>query len=142
MSIDILWNAIRKSVETDTQEELSRTKIFTLGKLIAKLENVDKEKLIIFDDGDFPSELISYRGIYRFLSITSSTSARTAGDFLRQLENVVDKELEGYKGGQYRMTESVFVFVSEYGRSSQDGVTGIRESDEVILEVSYVGTDD
>lgn len=48
----------------------------------------------------------------------------TAQDFLNMLVAVTDKEMVGYKGGDFRMHKNVAVYLGNYGESSVDGYRG------------------
>lgn len=48
----------------------------------------------------------------------------TAQQFLDMLNALTDKEMTGYKGGDYKMHKNVAVYFGNYGESSVDGYKG------------------
>lgn len=94
-------------------------KQMTLGDLIKRLSSMDPELEIKNIDG----YLSSYRGIYRCLSIDWETDPEynyktTVKKFLEKCKAAVGAEFEGYKGGEYLMTEETPIWLSGYGECS------------------------
>ncbi len=119
----------------------------TLGELIAALESADENDLVRIvssdgkDEGDrHPLEPMSYRGYYSDLAFDETTTAQTVGVVLKAAREVLDKELMGYKGGDYLMDAKTPVWISEYGNCSQEAVIAAEKRDgEVALITRMIG---
>lgn len=92
------------------------------------LKGLNQESEIIFKhsmyDEMYPDELISYRGYYDRLAITTRSEPNTVGRLYQSLQDVIGKQLEGYKGGLFTMYEHTAVYVDDYGRSN--GIIPVR----------------
>lgn len=128
---------IHSRVQQMVREEYGQKKILMISELLLRLENLseeDKENEIVLSltpydaEGKYPGDLISYRGDYCHLSITFSDYRKTANQFIEQLENIIGKTLEGYKGGDFIMRKDTFVFASDWGNVSNLGVIGVDTS--------------
>jgi len=64
----------------------------------------------------------SYRGYYEDLAIEPGES--TAAELHEALTNVIDTELEGYKGGEYLMTVDTPLWKAYYG-STGDAIVDV-----------------
>lgn len=125
----------------------------------------DKSKPIVFDFNDMkPAGVDSWRGSYQELAIEYSEQgggrasfhdpdgkldeagwpmvktiplqeAPSTADFLKIITTVIDKTMEGYKGGDFKMHKGVAVYVSNYGESS---VPGYKGSDWATVSVTDV----
>lgn len=99
---------------------------FTLGKLIAALQGLDQERLI-----QPLGDPHSYRGYYSDLAFDPATvdakaGATTVGFLLGALkDNCMGRTFEGYKGGDFAMTENTPLWIAEYGRSGAPRVMGL-----------------
>ena len=83
----------------------------TLGELIKFLKTRDSDE--IMSPGVHCPH--SYRGYYSELALEPTTSI-SVGQLLSELESVLNTELTGYKGGEYKMHEYVDVYIAGYGR--------------------------
>src|SRR4051812_47710015 len=95
----------------------------TLGELIAELENLPGKAVIEFDfGGAVPTRVDSYRGYYDQLALgydgTYGASLPTVADLLADLKSAVGKTFQGWKGGDYTMTEATYIFVANPGNTS------------------------
>lgn len=106
------------------------------------------EKKVRFDFGwTYPGRLISYRASYADLAITFETGARrgdpeplTTAEFLAMLNDALKpgRTFEGYKGGDYQMTEDTPVWVAQYGAWTDTAVVGVRDiGTEIIIDTAY-----
>ena len=108
----------------------------TLGNLIDLLSPfVDHAnvKLVEFSDGTHPKHLNSYRGYYEDLAIGYFEYGYVlVNDFYKELKNTVGNYKEGYKGGDFQMSEDTPIWKANYGfpGGAITGVT-IRGSDNV-----------
>jgi hypothetical protein len=98
-------------------------KQYTLESLISELSELPEEtKLFIEIEGEKrkASDLISWRGDYRELSIDSNSDEKseaiTAKRLLQQAERILSGDsLEGYKGGDFTMFSFTPIWADEYG---------------------------
>lgn len=77
--------------------------------MVISLENLQAilfqwpEKVVRFDFGAYPSEIISWRGDYVLPSLSNSQEPITAKDLAQKLEEVLNgKQHRGYKGGFFQ----------------------------------------
>jgi len=101
-----------------------------LKDLIAELEKCDQNSPVLFaDDNRIPSRLISWRGSYSELSIDSEIDgpAVKTSEFLKQCKEAIGATFEGYKGGDFVMSEDSLVYADEYSTSSCVAACGIVE---------------
>ncbi len=132
----------------------------TLGEIIAKLESMPmtyesqgkvKAKPISFDFANaYPTSLSSWRGSYAELAITFGLNGYTdspddemwnhmeAARFLKMLKDAVGKEYTGWKGGEFTMSESTPVWVSNDGNVGSTGVMDVIDNGyEIIIMTQY-----
>jgi hypothetical protein len=109
----------------------------TLGKLITALKALPAQTPVVFDNGNSPDDFYSYRGYYEDLAIGEKTEEVTAGQFLDKLEsNALNKEFEGYKGGEFLMGIDTPLWVSEYGSASQLAIVGASYVDGIFTLIT------
>jgi hypothetical protein len=102
----------------------------TLGELIEQLSSLPADRYLVFDWCWLkPDGLRSYRGCYSDLAVgfTDAYQSVTVGQFLQECREAVGKTYEGYKGGEYRMSESTPVWVANYGNSTGVAVTKVKD---------------
>jgi hypothetical protein len=102
----------------------------TLGELIKALEALPEDRPIRFDFSNFtPVSINSYRGDYSQLAVSFKDDGEwiTAGKFLLLCREAVGETYEGYKGGEYRMTESTQVWVASRGESTGTTIKKIKD---------------
>lgn len=114
----------------------------TLGELIAALEELPPDFRVILagDTGPsyagYPSGAHSYRGYYSDLAFEPSQEPVTAGEFLTECKTFVGFTFEGYKGGDFTMTEDTPLWVAHCG--SGDGraiIDAVCNYDHACLEL-------
>lgn len=112
----------------------------TLGGLIDGLKALPADLPVIFShDGTSPADPCSYRGYYHDLAFASADEPRSVGDVLSEASNALGKVFEGYKGGDYLMTERTPLWASEYGMASGWAVLGLSVKDnKAVLETRLV----
>ena len=105
--------ALIDGMSAQWQRERAETQM-TLGKLISALEAMpsDAEVANLRDAH-------SYRGYYSDLAFEKSDDTRPAADLLAECRAAMDKVFEGYKGGDFAMTERTPVWVAHYGDCGQ-----------------------
>lgn len=111
--------------------------VMTLGELIARLEALPQDAETRLDFYSLPpAGFCSYRGYYEMLAIKSGVRARTVAQVLADARAAMGAKFEGYKGGQYRMTRSTPIWVSNYGDASDQALQSIEMRDGVAVFVS------
>lgn len=95
----------------------------TLGELIAELERLPEKAVIELDfGGAVPTTLDSYRGYYDQLALGYTgeygATTPTVGSLLAELKSAVGKTFQGWKGGDYVMTEKTNIFIANPGCTS------------------------
>ena len=101
---------------------------FTLGELIEALGKCEDDDDVCFEFGHFSvGKVDSYRGDYSQLAIdVDTTSTINVKHFLGRLKEILGTTLEGYKGGDYMMTDSTPIWVASWGETSDTFVVGLR----------------
>lgn len=102
----------------------------TLGLLIRALKSQPQDNWIFFTFGDLrPGEIRSWRGSYDELAVgwkyDNLRTKETVGEFVARLQKAVGKTYEGYKGGEFVMTEDTPVWAACWGRSHSCGIVGV-----------------
>lgn len=121
----------------DVQAMMVGRDVMTLGELIARLEALPQGAETRLDFYSLPpAGLCSYRGYYEMLAIKSGVRARTVAQVLADARAALGATFEGYKGGQYRMTRSTPIWVSNYGDASDQALQSIEMRDGVAVFVS------
>ena len=115
----------------------------TLGQLIVALAKYDPTETVEFDFACFyPFGIASYRGFYDQLALGYDIKggAPLVSDLLSLYRSAVGKVFEGYKGGEYLMTEDTLVWVSNIGESCSTGVTGVLYlNGSVVIQTDAIG---
>lgn len=110
-----------------------------LGHLADVLDAVPPHFTVVFSDGGYPNEFMSYRGYYDMIALDRKESPSHAGELLKKTLIAIGSVFEGYKGGEYRMHDRSVVWVSDYGEASGLGVVAIRrEQAQVVLVVEEI----
>ncbi len=138
--IDIYENDMKQHEEYHAREKEKRIKRdssgqLTIREIIGKAKNLPDLPVVIscldipFYNGQYPSDTNSYRGYYDELAIAlSKDRATTLVMFIRNMKNSIGHSYSGYKGGDYVMNEDTFVWIANYGYSSQLAVTDLHLS--------------
>lgn len=131
--------------EQRRNETLKDSNQLTLGELTLHIKHVeDQNKPVVFDDGaKCPVSLGSWRGSYTELAIRYEDcmqleEAITVAEFLAELQQADGAEYRGYKGGDYKMSNSTPVWVANRGSSSgfkysNQGVVDVTEEDDRVV---------
>ena len=101
----------------------------TLGAAIRELSEIAPSTKATFDILGTPGKVASYRGYYSDLAFRTNMEPVTVGDVLAELKSALGKTFEGYKGGDYLMTEGTPLWVSEHGECSDRAVMGVEMRD-------------
>ncbi|MEN6545669.1 MAG: hypothetical protein ABFE07_06465 [Armatimonadia bacterium] len=111
MDLQALMDAFAES----GRRERSRYHL-TLGALIEALRSAPSDAVVRFDYMDCsPGEPHSYRGYYSDLSFDRSAEPITVSQFLDTAVCCLGGTYEGYKGGDFLMTEDTPLWAASYG---------------------------
>lgn len=83
-----------------------------LGQLIEILERHPREQRVVMGFGSAHS----YRGIYEDLAF-EPTADTTVGEMLDHAKSALGCTFQGYKGGEYLMTEYTECWIANHGES-------------------------
>lgn len=102
-----------------------------LQELIELLKECPADDYLRIDKcpvGIGPTDVGSYRGSYEQLAIRVEMESygQTVGRFVELLESRIGTMMTGYKGGEYEITPSTKVWISNTGEVSDARVTGVR----------------
>jgi hypothetical protein len=86
----------------------------TLGELIALLEARDPEQVVPLGFGN-PH---SYRGYYHELGFEPVRNV-TVGAMLASARSALGSTYEGYKGGEYTMSDHTYCWLAEWGSEGE-----------------------
>ncbi len=140
---DVILAKVKEASKNGRTEQLNLGQLIDcLERTIKKCEGNQSELEVCFDSDTYPTSLCSWRGAYEELAIVHGGYGSTSAiDFLKQLKEVEDTELIGWKGGEFIMDRSVPVWVTpEEGIASHVIVTGvstIKESGRIIIHTTY-----
>lgn len=110
----------------------------TLGQLIKLLEAANPDAVVQFDDGSYPDKGMSYRGYYSDLAFDSCREPKTVRAFLEECRSLLGSVQEGYKGGDYTMTEGTPLWCAEYGCCGKAVVSYVASDDRIVLVLKNV----
>ncbi len=92
---------------------------------------LDKLDILIYEDNVGPiygvsREFNSYRGYYECLAMApNETRSMSICEFYNVLADQIGKTYTGYKGGEYKMTESTEFYCANYGECG-NSVAGVE----------------
>lgn len=108
-----------------------------LGELRRALVGLPRQHVVQYDspEGSGPATLDSYRGYYHDLALSVEAGAQlTVGELQDRLSQADGETFQGYKGGDYLMSDRTPVWASDYGESSGRFVRGVMAcEDRVVL---------
>lgn len=94
-----------------------------LIQLDSLMDNSDEQLFIV----GVSREFCSYRGYYSELCVAPSVGREmSACEFSNVLADQIGKTYEGYKGGEYMMTEDTELYLAKYGRTGEK-IVGIEK---------------
>ena len=121
------------------------SKQMTIGELISALKRKDQDASIRFDwIYTIPSGGVhSYRGYYEDLAIgygkANYKDDPKVADVVRWLGDALGKTFQGYKGGEYTMSENTAVWVADYGETGGVGIVDVIEHEgDVVLKTAII----
>ena len=115
----------------------------TLGAIMDGLKKAEPGLPVYFDWCRLnPGRFCSYRGYYEDLALgfeDSRYKSVTVGELLQACEEIEGKILEGWKGGDYKMTRETPVWVANSGQSTGWAIVGVDVDEyRVILKTQLV----
>lgn len=112
----------------------------TLGGLIAALDGIKDDLPAMIDNSPYyPGKAHSYRGFYTDLAFQPSNERCTVGDLRARCCESLNAIFEGYKGGDFTMTEDTPLWISDYGETSDIAVMGVENlGSHVVLITKWV----
>ena len=105
----------------------------TLGGLIERLENVDGAASVSFGNGIAPGNPESYRGYYSDLAFEPSSDPVSAADLLAICRGALGQTFEGYKGGDFVMSDDTPLWLSDYGIASGIAIMDVIDNGDSVL---------
>ncbi len=130
-------NDIQKQMDA-LMEALRMTRAdyhLTLGRAIKQLGNIDPIGAVSFDTEGAPANPHSYRGYYSDLAFESDGFTITVKEFLTLCTEALGKTFEGYKGGDFIMTEDTPLWLASYGCTGS-AIMGIMETEDGIVLIT------
>lgn len=127
------------AADAATEQSLLRARVWTLGELITALTARPLDQEVVFDFCRVqPGRLISWRGVYAMLALTPNFDAFkydnpryqnpiTVRELLEELRKAIGATFTGYKGGEFVMDESTFMWVDGMGESTNTAIVGIED---------------
>lgn len=121
-------------------------KQITLGELLDRIPDHDEITSVVYDFGRLiPTAPDSYRGYYDHLALgweEQDANDVSAGLFRLWLEQALELEYTGYKGGVYRMDSDTPIWVARWGQTSDTVVAGVRRVAEFQLVITTAHEDE
>lgn len=113
----------------------------TLGALIRALEAASPEIVVAFSSGGHPTGPHSYRGYYSDLSFKPQSATVTAAELLAICRGALGETFEGYKGGDFVMTERTPLWRAPYGDCGDAIVSANLIDGRLVLETRNLDGD-
>jgi hypothetical protein len=110
-----------------------------LGDLITLLRHQPANAEVTFDFAYFvPDALKSWRGDYSQLALgfrerSTEKPAPKVAEVLSLLQGALKKTFEGYKGGDYQMSERTPVWMDNWGEVSHTAIVGVQFVDGYVV---------
>lgn len=131
---------LESMIDFMVEEGLALTEIISVGELIGRLNAMPDENIVkveFLDSLYNPGDVDSYRGFYNHLFINyTEKDERTVEQVLKNLRDAIGTTFQGYKGGYYEMDWKTPIWVDEYGRAQEVGVTGVERNGDIVIITS------
>jgi hypothetical protein len=128
MNIQALFDMMGKSMA----QERSKYHV-TLGAMIEALKGMPADTPVVFDDGETgPGTANSYRGYYEDLAFNDMQGV-TVGQFRSVCSESLGSTFQGYKGGNYRMTEATPLWRAPWGSCGRAIVDVVGAGGKLVL---------
>jgi hypothetical protein len=135
-------NYFIEMVKRQAKEESEKANQYTLGMLydfLDQFSEFDQSNLKVkFEDESAPGTYMSYRGVYDQISLDRCVE-KTVGELKQQTKEAIGATFTGYNGGEYTMNNDTFIWVSEYGEHTGEGIVDTKITrDGIILIVKTI----
>lgn len=149
-------DALQKFIREQRDRRFATSAQLTLGQIIEKLEKIEptygeekKPKEVDYDFGTaVPTTLDSWRGSYAELALGYRLSGydngpdhfanKTVESLLSELKSAIGKTFEGWKGGDFVMSNDTPVWVANPGNSGNTGIIDVIDNGyRVIIMTAY-----
>lgn len=109
---------------------------WTIGRLQQELRDLDPHLLVKFDYDEHnyvdSFQFHSYRGWYHHLAIGTVPEPTDVQRLIKELDNSLWMQYEGYRGGYYYMFPETPVWAAEDGSSGARAIVGISVTDDTV----------
>ena len=118
--------------------ELMRVKVkpqivpITAGGLLKEVRGFEGGLTVKFDHtSELPTRFMSYRGHYNHMSLDYSPLAAgmDVKRFVESLKYLMWSELDGYKGGRFKMSPAALMYAARYGEANGTAIIGAYVKD-------------
>jgi hypothetical protein len=145
---DPFHDAIFRMVQEQRWQEFAQSPQLALGEIIAKLEAIpDQAKAVLYVfEYAYPTTLASWRGAYQELALGFQVTVGhnlgqedpTVASILIECRSALGQTFEGWKGGDFVMSEATPVWVANPGNSGNTGIVGVTDRGwQVTLDTAY-----
>jgi hypothetical protein len=140
-----LQEELNKAVAAERLIELQKLPVITLGELLKKLDSLETEyesydgklepKSVRFNFGSLvPTDFASWRGVYAEIALgygmqgyDGDDKAPTLAEFIEQVRATIGSTYEGWKGGDFTMTEDTPVWIDNPGNYTNTMLVDIQD---------------
>lgn len=136
MDIQALFDTISK-VSRDERQRYH----MSLGDLIAALDEAPESWRVETPERVGIGRPHSYRGYYEDLAFQPEATAPSVADARAMARECLGKTFEGYKGGDFQMSDKTALWISGYGDSSGLAIVGASHdpgNQRVLLTIKQV----
>lgn len=116
----------------------------TLGDLIEFLSSQEGHMIVrvdacVEDDAVYPGMPDSYRGYYDDLAFAPTGEPITCDELLKRCKLALNSTYQGYKGGDFVMSEDTPLWLSAYGINSQIAIVAVEHvGDSLVLKTKQI----
>ena len=116
----------------------------TLGELTQALKKCDPSAQVEYAFGGLsPTGFGSYRGDYSHLALGFElpgyqSQPLTVADLIAKCEEANGATYEGYKGGDFQMSDRTPIWIANYGKATGTALIGVLDGEYIVrLETAY-----
>jgi hypothetical protein len=129
MDIEKLFRALSDAAARE------RSNYHVTPEFVANWTSDDEDQPVKLASGHFPSNPHSYRGYYSDLALEATHEPLTLRQFRSMIASTIGQTYEGYKGGDFAMSESTPIWIADYGMTG-DALVDMRQEDGYVLLVA------
>lgn len=111
----------------------------TLGGLLEALGTAPDAMTVEFDTGGSPCRPHSYRGYYSDLALEKTSDTVTVASLRREADGALGNTFEGYKGGDFTMSERTPLWNAYYGSCGSAIVDAAISDGKLVLSTKEIG---